>query len=387
MLLLCQPAGAQWVVTELPTLGGTGSMEAWAVNGAGVVCGHGPDASGVQCVFRYDGSMTVLPNLDATNPHSAARDINSDGVIAGFSWNAAGRERAVFWIGSTITELPTPAGVDPDRSMRAEAVNDAGVIVGHYFDNDWYAKPYYYDGAMHDLAPALAAVGLTGRSYAKGINNDGLICGHAQVGVYQLWTYDIATETVTVLGTIDPILSCFAAAINDAGHIVGRGMSSPTSTHHALLHDGAFRIIDPTVAEAQWSSNINNLGRIIGTADSGSDKWSWYSNGPGEGSIVPINLPGWTEIRVEGIDGQNRIAGYGKTVASGEDTRAFVIAPAGDSDADGDVDLPDFSGFQACFAPTGPLDTGCDVFDCDADGTVDLDDFSEFQAAMGGPGG
>lgn len=383
-----QPAVAQWAVTELPTLGGTGSMQAWAINASGVICGHGPDENEIQVVFRYDGGMTVLPHLISTNgAHSVARDINSAGVVVGFSYNAAGRERAVFWDGTTITELPTPAGVNPDRSMQAAAVNDAEIITGHYFDNDWYAKPYYYDGTMHDLAPALAAAGLAGRSYAKDVNNYGLICGYAQGSVYRFWTYDIATGICTNLGTIDPTLACTAEAVNDAGHIVGRGMSAPTSPYHALLHDGTFKIVDPTVLVAQWSSDINDAGRIVGTADTGSNKWSWYSNGPGDGSIVRVDLPGVTELRIEGINDRNVMVGCGKTAASGDETRAFVIAPAGDGDGDGDVDLMDFGGFQTCYAPGGPVAGGCDVFDVDDDNDIDLEDFAEVQAALAGPAG
>jgi probable HAF family extracellular repeat protein len=378
-------AQAEWIVAELPSLGGSGSMEASAVNDGGVVCGFGPDTNGIQCVFRYDGSMTVLPHLEPTNPHSFASDINSNGTVVGFSWNAGDRERAVYWVGTTLHEIPLPAGVDPDRSSRAEALNDAGVITGFYFDNDWYAKPYYYDGTLHDLAPALAAAGLSGRSYADDVNNAGIICGHAQGGVYMLWKYDIASATVTVLGTLDPFSGCFSKAINDSGVIAGRGRSSLTSPYHALLHDGDFRIVDPTVTDAQWSWDITNWGRVVGTAGSGSNTWSWYSDGPGDGSIIRVDLSGWTEVRVEGVNVHGVMVGYGKTATSGDDTRAFIAVLAGDSDADGDADLHDFARFQACYAPAGPVEPACHVFDFDNDNDVDLDDFSVFADSLRGP--
>jgi probable HAF family extracellular repeat protein len=394
---LAAVAQAEWMVTELPTLGGSGGMEAWAVNEGGVVCGHGPDANEIQCVFRYDGNMTVLPHLEPTNPHSFASDINSNGTVVGFSWDAGGRERAVYWVGTTLHEIPLPAGVDPDRSSRAEAVNDAGVITGFYFDNDWSAKPYYYDGTVHDLAPALAAEGFIDQTYADDINNHGVICGHAKAGVYQLWTYDIATETVTVLGAMDPLSGAFSKAINDSGVIAGRGRSSVSSPYHALLHDGVFRVIDPTVTDAQWSWDMNNGGRVVGTAHAtGVPDWSWYSDGPGDGSIIRIDLPGWTEVNVEGINGHDVIVGYGETPTSGGESRAFICAPPpGDADHDGDVDLDDYAEFAACLSGPNEGDAfvapsaGClATFDfLPADGDVDLEDFAVFQQAFTGSGG
>lgn len=54
-----------------------------------------------------------------------------------------------------------------------------------------------------------------------------------------------------------------------------------------------------------------------------------------------------------------------------------------DQDADGDIDLIDFSGLSACV--TGPGVTavaGCDIHDADGDSDIDLFDFSGFQASL-----
>ncbi|HOW18267.1 MAG TPA: dockerin type I domain-containing protein, partial [Phycisphaerae bacterium] len=60
---------------------------------------------------------------------------------------------------------------------------------------------------------------------------------------------------------------------------------------------------------------------------------------------------------------------------------------AADFDKDADVDLADFSAFQACFNGPNrvPRQTGCTAADLDHDGDVDLADFAAFQTCFNGP--
>ena len=59
------------------------------------------------------------------------------------------------------------------------------------------------------------------------------------------------------------------------------------------------------------------------------------------------------------------------------------VAVAGDCDGDGDVDIDDYAGFEACLlGPTGGLGTGCSCSDLDSDGDTDLLDYAEFQVLM-----
>lgn len=60
--------------------------------------------------------------------------------------------------------------------------------------------------------------------------------------------------------------------------------------------------------------------------------------------------------------------------------------PAPDIDGDGDVDVSDFAGFQACFrGPEVPAKPACACFDADGDADVDVADFAVFQGCYNGP--
>jgi hypothetical protein len=402
VLLLATPAGAAWIVTEIPTPPEwVGHTEPLGVNNDGVVCGVGNYVSGSSAVgFRYDGTtLSELPYLAPSVPYPLAypKAINNGGVIAGWSHNDGEVDRAVVWIGDTVTQIPVPPDAKPTGDMRAYGINDADVVVGYYVGTDGYANAYYYDGTTHSLEPALHAAGLTGeRSYAEDVNNNGLICGHAEDAGsdYVFFTYDIPTGTVNVLGKIWAAgQSYFTTAINDAGHVVGRGRTVPWSPIHALLHDGAFNVIDETVSVPQWATDIAEGGRVVGNADTSDSRWGWYSDGPGPGSMRLLELPGWTRISVSSVNDQHTMVGYGRTTASPDQNRGYLVAPPpGDADHDGDVDLADMAEFAECLSgPAGsagfvsPSESCVQAFDfVPTDGDIDLLDFAGFQECFEG---
>ncbi len=68
-------------------------------------------------------------------------------------------------------------------------------------------------------------------------------------------------------------------------------------------------------------------------------------------------------------------------------TKLLCAERDGDYDGDGVIDLGDFSHLPPCLTGPGPTTclTGCDVFDLDADADIDLTDFAGFQNALTSP--
>ena len=395
VLALAVPVQAAWVVHEIPMLPHwVGGAEASDINSNGVASGHGNYVINTSSTpFRYDGTtVTELPLLpDADAPIGLTTGINASGVVCGYSRKANGNSEAVIWVDTTIISLPYPPGANPDSDLRAYGINDAGVVVGYGWDMTGERIAFYYkDGVSYSLDATIRANGLFGLQESNAVNNRNVICGIADDawGITVGWTYDIDQDTFAVIGRIGPENSS-AVDINIAGQTVGRGRVELGGMIMALTYDHAWYAVDSTAVGTQWGEGINERGRMVGSIGTGDARFGWYSDGHGDGHMKIIDLPGWTRETVQGVNDRDQIAGYGRTSASGTDTRAFILSPPpGDGDHDGDVDLDDYPFLADCLAgphatpaPALPARSAADClhdFDFDADEDVDLADFASF---------
>lgn len=99
-----------------------------AVNGAGVVVGHGSTSLDYDRSWKYeDGESSDLIGLPSDPGSAEARDINAGGDIVGGTNNRWSDQPQVVWPGGdaeNAQKLPDSAGIN------AWAISDEGVIVG-----------------------------------------------------------------------------------------------------------------------------------------------------------------------------------------------------------------------------------------------------------------
>jgi hypothetical protein len=109
-----------------------------------------------------------------------------------------------------------------------------------------------------------------------------------------------------------------------------------------------------------------------GIVDNGSAVAFYIGMGDGSTSPEPLLIVG---------------SSYGAVSNVPEATITILSGIFGDFDSDNDVDLADFSYFQACFnGPNrAPARSGCGNADADGDNDVDLADFTYFQVCFNGP--
>ncbi|MBY0310710.1 MAG: hypothetical protein K2W85_01430 [Phycisphaerales bacterium] len=226
------------VATDLGAFPGATVTAARSINAAGEISGTASGGFGdPSTALRWTNSGTrlVLDRLP-THTDSVAWKINSSGRIVGSSGIVDGDfqpvRSAVYWDGTSATELTTPAGYNQGD---ARGINDAGTIVGSsaFFDDNAFEYTAYRATAWTADAPQLLPL-LDGfvASDALSVNANGFIIGAVYTdlfnapfgidGVPVLWTSNSVIDLRSVLAPSFPVGSQFTVTdINAANEICG----------------------------------------------------------------------------------------------------------------------------------------------------------------------
>ncbi|MBN1341668.1 MAG: DUF3466 family protein [Phycisphaerae bacterium] len=318
--------GAQYTVTDLGTLGGTGSFSqshGFGVNGDGQVAGWSYDATPDQRGFLWDGgTMTELGPSDVKA--SQAFDINSAGQVTGWRRLSSGYSEAFLYTSGSITTL----GILPTgQGSEGWGVNDSGKVVG---------KSKYQSGAFQRNHAVLWAggtmtdLGVLGGlySWAYDINNSDQIVGDSTTPTPgETHAFLHSGGSMTDLGTLGGTNSN-AYAINDSGEVTGKAMTAAGEWRAYLYSSGIMSGLG-TLPGGTYSEGfgINGGGQIVGKAtdDLGAERAFLYSGG----TMYNLNDlidpgSGWVLVEARDINDEGWITGYG--LYNGQ-TRGFLLVP------------------------------------------------------------
>jgi probable HAF family extracellular repeat protein len=311
-------------VTDLGTLGGDGTAQAFAINEAGQVVGYATTASLKYHAFLWDdGVMTDLGTLP-TGSTSRAFGLNDNGQVVGFAFDgsAAGgaHNHAFLWENGVMTDLfPEPA-----HSV-ANAINDAGQVVGQYNLN----RPFLWqNGGFIDLG---GFGGTQSFGYAFDINDAGQVVGSSFVnngsdGLSQhafVWKDGVMTD----LGALPGLPDSRAHAINELGQVVGFSSSfDPDTTDEffeSFLWENGVMIDLGVPGDLNRAHDINDSGQIVGWSSSGAYIYE-------DGAVTNLNslLPAGSGVSISvatGINNAGQIVGYG---FFGGQLHALLLTPA-----------------------------------------------------------
>lgn len=297
--------------TDLGTLGGTNSFTA-GINDSGQVAGYSSTAgnAATHATLWNGGNATDLGTLGGTN--SFATGINNAGQVVGESVvDGNVTSHAVLWNGTTVTNLGTLGGLDyvPFVTSSAAAINNAGQIVGTSappLGPGFTHATLWSDSVITDLSPVYAS---PGDSFAMGINSAGQVVGSAPiygVGNYihraTLWGGDTRTDLGTLGGN-----NSAAYDINTAGLIVGKSDTiSDTNPHATLWVDGT--IIDLNLAIAGSFDNFVTLTDAVAINDNGWIAANGTDSRTGQQhayllTLTPVPLPAALWLLVSGLGG------------------------------------------------------------------------------------
>ncbi len=194
---------------------------------------------------------------------------------------------------------------------------------------------------------------------------------------------------LNVVRIIDPSSPQLAGSILTAGLPCGVAVADG----YAYVTQGSdgLEVFDVSVpASPSREGRWDTPGHACGVAADG--RYVYVADGSAGLHIVDVANPG-APTRVGGYDTPGQavdvaLSGRHVYVADGDGGLAILsLGPGADFDADGDVDLSDFTHFQVCFnGPNRPLPgPACGDADLDVDDDIDLSDFTVFQTCFNGP--
>ncbi len=314
-------------VTNLGTLAGSNSA-GYKVNMGAVAVGASDMYTAQPRGFRWAAGVGMT-SLGSTT--RAAHNISNTGIIVGVG-EVNGLSSAFAWQYGSLTTLSVPGGfmgmTYPNRA--AFGVNNAGDVVGDMFGVNGSAGGPGSVGVIWSGAPTGQGWTLWGAGIPLPLTHAAEINAFRVVAGYNggmAATYNVQTGTYTALGTLGGGASQ-AHAINNMGRVVGCAQTANGQWQAFIWSPGAG--IANLGAAAQlgafqsvaWDISENNI--VVGEFNAGNSPRAFVWN---NGVMIDLNTliganSGWVLEQAFGIGGTGIIVGKGTYL--GED-RGWMI--------------------------------------------------------------
>lgn len=212
-----QSVAVRWLDREARPLGIRGS--ALAITGQGQMSGFLSQPGGVRLAYTIAqaGQVGVLQGLP-NGGFSLALSMNDAGEVVGISRSGSPANRAVWWRGGSVAQLPVPGDVIASRAHRINRDSQVAGVYSAVIGGDTVELgAVWHQGEFHDLTSLL----LDGRwvvTGAYGITDGGMIAADG---------FDPATGEVRALALHPRVAPAGSAAAASRAPVRRTGMAPP----------------------------------------------------------------------------------------------------------------------------------------------------------------
>ena len=263
-------------MTDLGTL--AGHSDAQAISDTGHVAGRSQTSTSKYHAVPWAGGTTT--DLTPSSDNAVANGVNDTGRVVGTINHSTG----FLWHNGVFTDLGHLGG----GCSNASDINDAGRVVGSSCSThvtEFGAMPHAFvwdDGVMIDLG----VVPGEEDSGAAAVNSIGQIVGSS--GSMDPETYEVTSRAFLYDNGVMSVLpvpswESYAGDINDSGDVVGTMRAGGGfSNYHAYIYsDGVVTNLNSLIPSGSglhlaYAAAINNAGQIVGTAFDAQGRYHAY---------------------------------------------------------------------------------------------------------------
>ena len=354
LLLATFESRAQYIVTDLGTLGGTNSgvgpfSAATAINASGEVAGYSISAeTGNQVhAFITKPKTHLMTDLGALTPGGISQGygINDGGQVTGYAASADFDNPIHAFVTSADTGAMSDLGTLAcgtenycNGSSYGTAINLSGRVTG--YSSIATSVDTYHAFVTSATTGVMTDLGTLGgfESEGFGVNTAGQVTGWAatSVGYAHAFITNVSTNAMTDLGTLGGAGS-EGYSINNRGEVTGVAITASGASHAFLYRDGHMRDLGTLGGATSQGNSVNDRGEVTGESltSSGVSHAFLYS----DGSMLDLNSEIGSAAAVytlssgQGINDRGQIAVNGILNATGEDVALLLTLEDGSAKA------------------------------------------------------